>query len=94
MAGNDVLAHNIRQNFASTEPVAEKYDTLLLAPRVYYLHIRICALETFSFFIKIFLDCNRTYVVNVCLFDENMLIHINHELADYAGRESDPSKPV
>jgi hypothetical protein len=30
-------------------------------------------------------------MVNVCLFDENLLKHINHELADNAGREGDPS---
>jgi hypothetical protein len=59
-----------------------------------YLSIQICLLEEISVFIKIFLDCNRTYMVNVCSFDENLLIHINYELAAYAGRESDPSKPV
>ena len=30
-------------------------------------------------------------MVNVSLFDENLLTHINYELADNAGRESDPS---
>jgi hypothetical protein len=30
-------------------------------------------------------------MVFICWFDENLLIHINHELADYAGREGDPS---
>ena len=32
-------------------------------------------------------------MVFVFLFDENLLEHINHELADYAGRESDSSCP-
>jgi len=30
-------------------------------------------------------------MVILFLFDENLLIHINQELADYAGREGDPS---
>jgi hypothetical protein len=29
-------------------------------------------------------------MIIVSLFDENLLIHINHELADNAGREGDP----
>jgi hypothetical protein len=56
-----------------------------------YLSIRICLLEEISFSIKIYLDCNHTYMVIVCPFDENLLTHINHELADNAGRKSDPS---
>jgi hypothetical protein len=30
-------------------------------------------------------------MVFVFLFDENLLKHINHELADHVGRESDTS---
>jgi hypothetical protein len=30
-------------------------------------------------------------MIFVYLFDENLLTHINHELADNVGRESDPS---
>jgi hypothetical protein len=40
---------------------------------------------------KIYLDCNYRCMVSVSPFDENLLTHINRELADYVGRESDTS---
>jgi hypothetical protein len=47
--------------------------------------------ENNSTLFKIYLDHIRTYMVILFLFDENLLIHINQELADNAGLASDPS---
>jgi len=44
-----------------------------------------------SSFYKISFDCNYSSVVFVYQFDEDLLKHINRELADYVGRESDTS---
>ena len=44
-----------------------------------------------SFFCKKYLDCNYSRVINVFPFDEDLYQHINRELADYVGRESDTS---
>ena len=40
---------------------------------------------------KIFLACNQQPVLYVSTFDEDLLKHISHELADDAGRASDTS---
>jgi hypothetical protein len=37
---------------------------------------------------KILLACNLQHVLHISTFDENLLKHISHELADDAGPES------
>jgi hypothetical protein len=41
--------------------------------------------------LKILLACDRSPVLYVSTFDEDLLKHISHELADDAGRASDTS---
>jgi hypothetical protein len=45
-------------------------------------------LKELSTFFKISLDCNFNFVVPVYPFNENLLKHINHELAEDAGPEN------
>jgi hypothetical protein len=40
---------------------------------------------------KILVACNQWHVLYVFKFDEDLLKHISHELADDAGRASDTS---
>jgi hypothetical protein len=47
--------------------------------------------KNFCTFCKILLACNRQHVLYVSTFDEDLLKHISHELADDVGRESDTS---
>jgi hypothetical protein len=48
-------------------------------------------LPHYSTFLKKLLDCNHSYIVNISTFNEDLYEHINLELADYVGRESDTS---
>jgi hypothetical protein len=38
---------------------------------------------------KIFVACNQSHVLYVSTFDENLLKHISHELADNDSRKGD-----
>jgi hypothetical protein len=68
-------------NFKPKLKALEKLEHQVIQMRCY---------ENNSTLFKIYLDHIRTYMVMIFLLDENLLIHINQELAGNAGRASDP----
>jgi len=85
-----------KMEFQKIQPVIDS-----LARRgieISYQPIRICEFQTdparpqnICKIFKILVACNHAPVLYVFKFDEDLLKHISHELADDAGRESDTS---